>query len=52
MKKVAILLVFLFATASLTSCKSTKGCGLTGDSTSPSSNPVENVSDINNSDIA
>ena len=30
MKKIAILLVILFATASLTSCKSQKGCGLTG----------------------
>jgi uncharacterized lipoprotein YajG len=47
MKKVAILLVFIFATASLTSCKSTKnGCGLTGDATSPSSNPIENISSV------
>ena len=46
MKKIAILLVFIFATASLTSCKSTKGCGLTGDVSSPSSNPIENVSSV------
>ena len=47
MKKVAILLVFIFATASLTSCKSTKrGCGLTGDISSPSSNPIENISGV------
>lgn len=30
MKKLAVLLLFVFATATITSCKSTKGCGLTG----------------------
>ncbi|MDT0552239.1 hypothetical protein [Urechidicola vernalis] len=30
MKKIAILLVFVFAAAMITSCKSSKGCGLTG----------------------
>ena len=30
MKKLAILLLFVFATATINSCKSTKGCGLTG----------------------
>ena len=30
MKKIAIVLIFIFAAASLTSCKSSKGCGLTG----------------------
>ena len=38
MKKTAILLVILFATASLTSCKSQKGCGLTGDASTPITN--------------
>lgn len=44
MKKIAILLVILFATASLTSCKSQKGCGLTGDIDTPTTNPIENIS--------
>jgi hypothetical protein len=43
MKKIAILLVFVFATASLTSCKASKGCGLTGDANTPDLNPMENV---------
>jgi hypothetical protein len=30
MKKFAILLLFIFTAATITSCKSTKGCGLTG----------------------
>lgn len=42
MKKLAILLVFVFASASLTSCKSQKGCGLTG--SVDSLNLIENVS--------
>lgn len=40
MKKIAILLVFVFAAAMITSCKSSKGCGLTG------SVQVESVSDL------
>ena len=44
MKKIVILLVILFATASLTSCKSQKGCGLTGDIDTPTTNPIENIS--------
>jgi hypothetical protein len=44
MKKIAILLVFIFAAASLTSCKASKGCGLTGDANTPDSNPMENIS--------
>ncbi len=44
MKKIAILLVILFATASLTSCKSQKGCGLTSDVDTPTSNSIENIS--------
>lgn len=44
MKKIAILLVFVFAAASLTSCKASKGCGLTGDANTPDSNPMENIS--------
>lgn len=44
MKKLAILLVFIFAAASLSSCKASKGCGLTGDANSPDSNPIEKVS--------
>ncbi|MCF6280026.1 MAG: hypothetical protein L3J14_06730 [Flavobacteriaceae bacterium] len=43
MKKLAILFVFIFVAASLTSCKSQKGCGLTGDINTPKSTPVENV---------
>lgn len=43
MKKIAILLIFVFATASLTSCKSQKnGCGLTG--SVDTLNLIENVS--------
>ena len=30
MKKTAILILFIFALTSVTSCKSQKGCGLTG----------------------
>lgn len=43
MKKIAILLVFAFATISLSSCKSQKsGCGLTG--SVDTLNLIENVS--------
>ncbi len=43
MKKIAILLVFVFAAASITSCKSQKsGCGLTG--SVDTLNLIENVS--------
>ena len=44
MKKIAILLVFIFAAATMTSCKSSKGCGLTGSTDTPTSNPIEMVS--------
>ncbi|WP_156772385.1 hypothetical protein [Urechidicola croceus] len=45
MKKTAILLVFIFALAILSSCKSTKkGCGLTGDTNNPNINPIEQIS--------
>ena len=30
MKKIAILILFIFALTSVTSCKTQKGCGLTG----------------------
>ena len=30
MKKIAILILFIFTLTSVTSCKSQKGCGLTG----------------------
>ncbi len=46
MKKVAIVLVFIFATSSLTSCKSTKGCGLTSDISTPEINPIENITSV------
>ena len=52
MKKLAILFVFIFATASLTSCKSQKGCGLTSDSDAHSTNPVETVSTADSSVVA
>ncbi len=41
MKKIAILLIFIFATATLTSCKSSKGCGLTGSVDGPTT--IENL---------
>ena len=41
MKKLAILIIFIFAAATISSCKSAKGCGLTGDLNSPNSNPTE-----------
>ncbi len=44
MKKIAILFVFIFAAATMTSCKSSKGCGLTGAIDTPTSNPIENLS--------
>ena len=47
MKKAAIILVILFATATITSCKSTKGCGLTGDANTPNTNPIVNISEVN-----
>lgn len=43
MKKVVILFIFIFAVATMTSCKSAKGCGLTGDTVTPVINPIENV---------
>lgn len=52
MKKLAILFVFIFATASLTSCKSQKGCGLTGDTDAKSTNPIEKVSTVDSSVVA
>jgi hypothetical protein len=52
MKKIAILLVILFATASLTSCKSSKGCGLTGDVDTPTTNPIENISNVGTTVVA
>ena len=30
MKKIAVLILFIFALTSVSSCKSQKGCGLTG----------------------
>ena len=30
MKKIAVLVLFIFALTSISSCKSQKGCGLTG----------------------
>lgn len=42
MKKFAILLIFVFASAMITSCKSSKkGCGLTGDINTPIANPIQ-----------
>jgi len=52
MKKIAILLVILLATASLTSCKSQKGCGLTGDIDTPTTNPIENISTADTAVVA
>ena len=52
MKKIAILLVFVFAAASLTSCKASKGCGLTGDVDTPTTNPIENISNANTTVVA
>lgn len=43
MKKIAIALIIVFAAASMTSCKASKGCGLTGDASTPNSNSVEQV---------
>jgi len=43
MKKTAILFIFIFAAATITSCKSTKGCGLTGDTDTPVISPIENL---------
>lgn len=52
MKKLAILFVFIFATASLTSCKSQKGCGLTSDTDTPTINPAEQVSAVDTTVVA
>lgn len=52
MKKIAILFVFIFAAATMTSCKSSKGCGLTGDVNTPTSNPIESISTADTAVIA
>lgn len=44
MKKIAILFIFVFAVAAFTSCKSTKGCGLTGATDTPVQNNIEQIS--------
>ena len=41
MKKIAILILFIFALTTVTSCKSQKGCGLTGSVDSLHIQPVE-----------
>ena len=44
MKKLAILFIFIFAAATLSSCKSAKGCGLTGKADVQNSNTIEVIS--------
>ncbi len=44
MKKLAILFIFIFAAATISSCKSAKGCGLTGKADILNSNTIEVVS--------
>lgn len=41
MKKLAILIIFIFAAATISSCKSAKGCGLTGKTDVQNSNSIE-----------
>lgn len=41
MKKLAILLIFVFAAATISSCKSAKGCGLTGKVDIQKTNSIE-----------
>jgi hypothetical protein len=41
MKKLAILFIFIFAAATISSCKSAKGCGLTGKTEVQNSNTIE-----------
>lgn len=43
MKKAVILFIFIFAVATITSCKAAKGCGLTGDTDIPILNSLENI---------
>ena len=51
MKKIAILIIFIFTVTAMTSCKSTKGCGLTGSTDTPVQNGIE-LNHIENSVIA
>ena len=45
MKKIAVLFIFIFVAATISSCKSSKkGCGLTGNIDMPTPNPIEKVS--------
>ena len=44
MKKLILLFIFIFAAATFTSCKSQKGCGLTGTVDTPVTNPIEQIS--------
>ena len=41
MKKLAILFIFIFAAATISSCKSAKGCGLTGKADVENANTIE-----------
>ena len=51
MKKIAILIIFIFAVTAMTSCKSSKGCGLTGSTDTPVQNSIE-LNSIQDTDVA
>jgi len=51
MKKLVILFIFIFAAATISSCKSAKGCGLTGKADVQNSNTID-VIGINSYKVA